>query len=71
MKLPDLVKWMNLKNVLPSLPEEKIDCTGKFVIPAWCDSHTHLVFAGSRENEFVDKIRGLVMQKSMPGVEVY
>ena len=28
-------------------------------MPAWCDSHTHLVFAGSRESEFVDKIRGL------------
>ena len=31
----------------------------KIVIPAWCDSHTHLVYAGSREGEFVDKIRGL------------
>jgi imidazolonepropionase len=29
------------------------------VFPSWCDSHTHLVFAGSRENEFVDKIKGL------------
>jgi imidazolonepropionase len=29
------------------------------VLPAWCDSHTHLVFAGSRENEFVDKIKGM------------
>lgn len=29
------------------------------IMPAWCDSHTHLVFAGSRENEFVDKIKGL------------
>lgn len=29
------------------------------VLPCWCDSHTHLVFAGSRENEFVDKIKGL------------
>jgi imidazolonepropionase len=28
-------------------------------LPAWCDSHTHIVFAGSRENEFVDRIRGL------------
>ena len=32
------------------------DC---IILPAWCDSHTHLVFSGSRENEFVDKIRGL------------
>lgn len=29
------------------------------VLPAWCDSHTHLVFAGTRENEFLDKIKGL------------
>lgn len=36
-----------------------IDATGKFILPSWCDSHTHLVYAGSRENEFVDKIKGL------------
>lgn len=35
------------------------DASGCFVLPAWCDSHTHLVFAGSREPEFVDKIKGL------------
>jgi imidazolonepropionase len=32
---------------------------GKMILPSWCDSHSHLVFAGSRENEFVDKIKGL------------
>ena len=36
-----------------------IDAGGQSVLPAWCDSHTHLVFAGSRETEFVDKIKGL------------
>ncbi|TCJ19065.1 imidazolonepropionase [Flaviaesturariibacter flavus] len=36
-----------------------IDCCGGTVLPAWVDSHTHLVFAGSREAEFVDKIRGV------------
>jgi imidazolonepropionase len=41
------------------LPSKNIDASGKIVLPAWCDSHTHLVFAGSREEEFVDKIRGL------------
>lgn len=35
------------------------DAGGGILLPAWCDSHTHLVFAGSREQEFVDKIRGL------------
>lgn len=35
-----------------------IDANGRYVLPCWCDSHTHLVFAASREEEFVDKIRG-------------
>ena len=38
---------------------EAIDVRDQFILPAWCDSHTHLVFAGSREDEFVDKIKGL------------
>ncbi len=36
-----------------------IDASGQMILPCWCDSHTHLVFASSREEEFVDKIRGL------------
>ena len=43
----------------PERAPEVIDASGKFVLPAWCDSHTHLVYAGSREGEFVDKIKGL------------
>jgi imidazolonepropionase len=39
--------------------QEHYDLKGRCVLPAWCDSHTHLVFAGSREGEFVDKIKGL------------
>jgi imidazolonepropionase len=38
--------------------KSEIDATSQFVLPAWCDSHTHLVFAASREEEFVDKIKG-------------
>lgn len=38
---------------------EVIDADGKFVLPAFCDSHTHIVFARSREEEFVDRIKGL------------
>lgn len=38
------------------------DAGARMVLPCWCDSHTHLVFAGSRENEFVDKIKGLTYQ---------
>ena len=40
-----------------------VDAEGQFVLPTWCDSHTHLVFAASRENEFVDKIKGLSYQE--------
>lgn len=39
--------------------DEHVDAGGGVVLPSWCDSHTHIVFAGSREAEFVDKIRGL------------
>ncbi len=38
---------------------EVVDAEGGMVFPSWCDSHTHIVFAGSREREFVDKINGL------------
>lgn len=36
-----------------------IDADGGFVLPAFCDSHSHIVFAGTREQEFLDKIKGL------------
>jgi imidazolonepropionase len=39
--------------------DELIDATGRVVLPTWCDSHTHLVYAGSRVQEFVDRINGL------------
>jgi imidazolonepropionase len=44
---------------VPHLPKNIIDATGQFVLPCWCDSHTHLVFATSREEEFIDKIKGM------------
>lgn len=39
--------------------ENEVDCTGRMIFPSFCDSHTHLVYAGSREVEFQDKIKGL------------
>lgn len=45
-----ITDWRNL---------EVIDADGRFVLPAWCDSHSHLVFAASREKEFEDRISGL------------
>jgi len=47
---PGITDWRNL---------EVLDATDQVVLPAWCDSHTHLVFAGTREDEFVDRIKGL------------
>lgn len=43
----------------PAAFDQVIDASKHQVLPAWCDSHTHLVFAAYREEEFVDKIRGL------------
>tara|TARA_A100001391_G_scaffold86917_1_gene57342 strand:+ start:561 stop:1796 length:1236 start_codon:yes stop_codon:yes gene_type:complete len=40
-----------------------LDCSGKTVLPAWCDSHSHIVYAGNREQEFVDRINGLSYQE--------
>ena len=48
--LAGVVDWNNL---------EVIDADGKYVMPAYCDSHSHLVFAKTREEEFVDRIKGL------------
>jgi imidazolonepropionase len=43
----------------PGRADTMLDATGRFVFPSWCDSHTHIVFAATREEEFVDRIRGL------------
>jgi imidazolonepropionase len=44
----------------PNIKTDKIiDAKGKIVLPTWCDSHTHIVYAGNREQEFVDRINGL------------
>lgn len=39
--------------------DQVIDAEGKMIFPSWCDSHTHIVYAGNREGEFVDRINGL------------
>jgi len=43
--------------------DQVIDCAGKMVMPAFCDSHTHLVFAAWRENEFVDRVKGMTYEE--------
>ncbi len=47
----------------PETAREVIDVSGKMVFPCWCDSHTHLVFAATREQEFRDRIQGLTYQE--------
>ena len=47
-----------MKNLTEIQADKIIDATGKIVLPAWCDSHTHIVYAGNREQEFVDRING-------------
>lgn len=47
-------------NSLPEMDADKtIDAEGKIILPSWCDSHTHIVYAGNRELEFADRINGL------------
>jgi imidazolonepropionase len=54
------IRDFGLMATMPEMrADEQIDCTGRHVLPAWCDSHTHLVFPATREGEFVDRIRGL------------
>ena len=52
---------------MSNIPKEKkfeiIDASGRTVLPAWCDSHTHSVFTGSRSDEYIDRIKGLSYQE--------
>lgn len=49
-----ITDWRNL---------EVIDAEGRFVLPTWCDSHSHLIFAASREKEFEDRISGMTYEE--------
>ena len=57
--IADYGHMYELEIKIPQLPKNIYDAQGSMILPCWCDSHTHLVFAGSRENEFIDKIKGL------------
>jgi len=56
-----IAEYGSMQNIKPQTSNFKqtIDATGQFILPCWCDSHTHIVFAASREEEFVDKIEGM------------
>lgn len=51
---PGIADWTGL---------EIIDCEGRYALPAWCDSHTHLVFAASRSQEFLSRLEGKTYQE--------
>ena len=60
----DLIHSFGNMSEIPNSQDIKtLDCSGKIVLPSWCDSHTHLVYAGNREQEFVDRINGLSYQE--------
>ena len=55
----ELISDFGTMNELPNYSIDKtIDCSGRMVFPSWCDSHTHIVFANNREQEFTDRIKG-------------
>lgn len=56
--ISDFGSMNKIPSVLATI-SDPLDLTGRLLLPCWCDSHTHLVFAASREEEFVDKIKGM------------
>ncbi len=54
-----IVDYGEMKDSKGIVADKTIDARGKLVLPTWCDSHTHIVYAGNREQEFVDRINGL------------
>ena len=54
-----IIDFGSMDNLSLKKADKVVDLTGKLVLPTWCDSHTHIVYADSREDEFVDRIKGL------------
>ncbi|RAJ16259.1 imidazolonepropionase [Olleya aquimaris] len=54
-----IVDFGLMSNINGIEADQILDATGKMVLPTWCDSHTHIVYAGDRSQEFVDRINGL------------
>jgi imidazolonepropionase len=60
----DLIEDFGSMENLPEIKADKIiNATGRIVLPTWCDSHTHIVYAGNREQEFVDRINGFTYEE--------
>ena len=54
-----ITSYGSMENCPKNRADKTIDASGKIVLPSWCDSHTHIVYVGNREQEFVDRINGL------------
>ena len=54
-----IIDFGSMDNLDIRKADKVVDLSGKLVLPTWCDSHTHIVYADSREDEFVDRIKGL------------
>jgi imidazolonepropionase len=60
----DLIAAFGSMENCPKINADKtIDAAGKMILPSWCDSHTHIVYVGNREQEFVDRINGLTYEE--------
>lgn len=60
----DLISDFGSMDNVPEIEvDTTIDATGKMILPSWCDSHTHIVYAGNREQEFVDRINGMTYEE--------
>lgn len=60
----NLIADFGSMEILPEVTADKIiDASGRIVLPCWCDSHTHIVYAGNREQEFVDRINGFTYEQ--------
>ena len=55
----DVIRGFGPMSEAPSVADTVLDAEGGTLMPSFCDGHTHIVYAGSREHEFIDKIRGL------------
>lgn len=58
-----IADYGEMKNCTSINVDSTIDSKGKMVLPTWCDSHTHIVYAGNREQEFVDRINGMTYEE--------
>ena len=59
----EIIDFGEMQDCLYSNVEKVYDAKGCMVLPSWCDSHTHIVYAGDRSSEFMDRIRGLTYQE--------